>query len=112
MRGGTFLEARDVVLQSSPVGRERETVTDLVTEVNMMVTRAVLEIWCVGVTTANSLEDITTRRMTAVRSPLAKIQSRSIPMSLTLPSHHHQVQVDSQKVVCWLSKTGFTGFIP
>ena len=77
--------ARDVVLQSSPVGRERETVTDLGTEVNMIATLAAREIWCAAVTTANSLEGITTRKMTAVRSPLDKIQSRSIPMSRTLP---------------------------
>ena len=85
MRGGTFREARDVVLQSSPVGRERETVTDLGTEVNMTAMLAVLETWCAAVTTANSLEGITTRKMTAVRSPLDKIRSRSLAMSPTLP---------------------------
>ena len=75
----------DVVLQSSPVERERETVTDLVMEVNMMATLAARETWCAGVTTANSLEDIITREMTAVRSQLDKIRSRSIPLSPTLP---------------------------
>ena len=85
MRGETIQEARDVVLQSSPVGRERETVTDLVMEVNMTATLAVLEIWCAAVTTADSLEDIITREMTAVRSQLDKIRSRSIRLSLTLP---------------------------
>ena len=39
-----ILEAGDVVLLSSPVGRERETVTDLVMEVNTMGTLAVREI--------------------------------------------------------------------
>ena len=77
--------ARDVVLQSNHVGRERETVTDLVMEVNMTAMLAVLEIWCAAVTTADSLGDIITRKMTAVRSPVAKIPSRSIPMSPTLP---------------------------
>ena len=75
----------DVVLQSSPVGRERETVMDLVMEVNMTATLAARETWCAGVTTANSLEDIITREMTAVRSQLDKIRSRSRPLSPTLP---------------------------
>ena len=39
-----ILEVGDVVLLSSPVGRERETVTDLVMEVNTMGTLAVREI--------------------------------------------------------------------
>ena len=67
MRGETIQEARDVVLQSSPVGRERETVMDLVMEVNMMATLAARETWCAGVTTANSSVFIITRKMTAVR---------------------------------------------
>ena len=66
MRAGTFLVARDVVLKSNHVGRERETVTDLVMEVNMTAMLAVLEIWCAAVTTANSSATITTRKMTAV----------------------------------------------
>ena len=66
MRGGTFLEARDVVLQSSPVGRERETVTDLVMEVNMMATLAARAILSVEVIIANSSATITTRKMTVV----------------------------------------------
>ena len=57
----------DVVLQSSPVGRERETVTDLVMEVNMTATLAARETWCAEVTTANSSVFIITRKMTAVR---------------------------------------------
>ena len=40
----TILVAGDVVLLSSPAGRERGTVTDLVMEVNMMGTLAVREI--------------------------------------------------------------------
>ena len=75
----------DVVLQSSPVGRERETVMDLVMEVNMTATLVVKEILCAAATTAESLEDIITREMTAVRSQLDKIRSRSRPLSPTLP---------------------------
>ena len=56
----------DVVLQSSPVGRERETVTDLVMEVNMMATLAARETWCVGVIIANSSATTITRKMTVV----------------------------------------------
>ena len=67
MRGETIQEARDVVLQSSPVGRERETVMDLVMEVNMTATLAARETWCAAVTTANSSVFIITRKMTAVR---------------------------------------------
>ena len=85
MRAGTFLEVRGVVLQSSHAGRERETVTDPGTEVNMTATLAARETWCAAVTTANSLEDIITREMTAVRSPLDKIQNRSLLISPTLP---------------------------
>ena len=61
--------AGDAALQSSPVVRERVTVTALVTADNMMVTLAVLETWCVGVTTVSSLENITILKMTAVRGP-------------------------------------------
>ena len=59
----------DVVLQSNPVERERETVTDLVMEVNMMATLAARETWCAGVITASSSGNITTLKTTAVRSP-------------------------------------------
>ena len=59
----------DVVLQSSPVEKERETVTDLVMEVNMMVMLAVKEILSAEVTTVSSLENITILKMTAVRGP-------------------------------------------
>merc|ERR1712213_242944 len=56
-----------VVLPSSPVVRERETVTDLETEESMTVTVAVELVWCAGLTTARSSEPTTTRRMTAAR---------------------------------------------
>ena len=56
----------DVVLQSNPVERERETVTDLVMEVNMMATLAARAILSVGVIIANSSATITTRKMTVV----------------------------------------------
>ena len=46
---------------------ERATVTGLVTGASMTVTLDVGEIWCVGPTTASSLELTITRRMTAVR---------------------------------------------
>ena len=49
--------------------RVRVTVMVLVMEVNMMDMQAAREIWCVGPTTASSLELTTMRRMTAVRSP-------------------------------------------
>ena len=84
MLAGTFLEVRGVVLQSSHAGRERETVTDPGTEVNMTATLAARETWCAAVTTAGSLEDFTTREMTAVRSPANKTQSWSIPLCRTL----------------------------
>merc|ERR1711877_101500 len=58
------------VLPSSPVVRERETVTDLGTEESMTVTAAVKLVWCAGLTTARSSEPTTTRRTTAVRDPL------------------------------------------
>merc|ERR1719166_464589 len=56
-----------VVLPSSPVVRERETVTDLGTEESMTATEAVELDWCAGLTTARSSEHTTTRRMTAAR---------------------------------------------
>ena len=65
MPGGTTVGG-DVVLQSSPVERERETVTDLVMEVNMMATLAARAILSVEVIIANSSATITTRKMTAV----------------------------------------------
>ena len=55
------------VLQSSLVTRERETVTDLQTEVNMTDMLAVRETSCVGVTTVSSSESTIIRKMTAVR---------------------------------------------
>ena len=65
MRGGTT-KAGDVVLQRSPAGRERGTVTDLVMEVNMMATLAARAILSVEVIIANSSATITTRKMTVV----------------------------------------------
>ena len=57
----------DVVLQSSPVMKERETVTDLGMEVNTMATEAVLESCSAGVTTVSSLVSIIILKTTAVR---------------------------------------------
>merc|ERR1712025_270970 len=56
-----------VVLPSSPVVRERETVTDLGTEESMTATEAVELDWCAGPTTARSSEPTTTRRTIAAR---------------------------------------------
>ena len=64
---GITLVDGDVVLLSSLVTRERETVTDLVMEVNMTATLAARETSCVGVTTVESLGLIFMRKMTAVR---------------------------------------------
>ena len=58
------------VLQSSLVVRERETVTDLQTEVNMTAMPAVRETWSVALTTAESSGLIFMRKMTAVRKDL------------------------------------------
>jgi len=60
--------AGDVVLQRSPVMKEREIVTDLLTVVNMTAMLAAREILSVEVTIVNSLVITITRKMTAVRS--------------------------------------------
>ena len=57
----------DVVHQSIHVTRERETVTVLVMEVNMMVTLGARETSCVGATTVFSSVNITILKTTAVR---------------------------------------------
>ena len=49
--------------------KERETVTDLGTEVNMTAILGVKEIFSVEVIIVNSLVITITRKMTAVRSP-------------------------------------------
>ena len=67
MQDGTTKVA-GVVLPSSPVGRERGTVMDLLMEVNMTAMPAARETSCVAVTTARSLAISTTRRTTAVRN--------------------------------------------
>ena len=58
----------DAALQSSPVTRERETVMNLVMEVNMMAMLAVKEILSAEVTTVSSSENIIILKMTVVRS--------------------------------------------
>ena len=60
--------AEDVVLQRSPVRKERETVMDLLTVVNMTAMQGVREILSVEVIIVNSLAITITRKMTAVRS--------------------------------------------
>ena len=62
------MTARDAAHQTILVMRERETVTDLVTEVSMMATPVVREILSVEATTVSSLELTITPRMTAARS--------------------------------------------
>ena len=57
----------DVVLPSSPVMKERETVTDLAMEANMTATLAARETWFAAATTASSSESIIIPKMTAVR---------------------------------------------
>ena len=59
----------DVVLPSSPVMKERETVTDLAMEANMTAMLAAREIFSVEVIIVNSLAITITRKMTAVRGP-------------------------------------------
>ena len=79
----------DVVLQSSPVMKERETVTDLGTEANMTATKDVLETWSAAVTTVFSLVFIITLKTTAVRgrqqSPLLLLPDLSQECSWSLP---------------------------
>ena len=65
--GGGTSTGGDVVLQRSPVGRERETVTGLETEESMTATEDVELAWCAGATTVRSSELTTTRRTTAAR---------------------------------------------
>ena len=60
---------RDVVLLRILVMEVKETVTDLVMEVNMTAMLAVKETWCAEVTTVSSLENIIILKMTAVRGP-------------------------------------------
>ena len=67
---GTILAVGDAVLPSSLVTRERETVTDLATEVSMTAMPAVRETWSVALTTAESSGLIFMRKMTAVRKDL------------------------------------------
>jgi len=59
--------AGDVALRSSRVRKERETVTDLGTEVNMMAIEAVLETCSAAVTTVSSLVCIIILKTTAVK---------------------------------------------
>ena len=65
--------AGDVALQRSPVVKERETVTDLRTEVNMTAMKAVLEILSVEVIIVCSLVCTIILKMTAVRSQLKSL---------------------------------------
>ena len=79
----------DAAPRSSPVTRERETVTDLVMEVNMMAMLAVKEILSVEAITVSSLVSIITRKMTAVRNQLMSPGQKLLPiLSLTAFIQH------------------------
>jgi len=62
------IKEEDVVLQRILVMKEKETVMDLVMEVNMMDTEDVREILCVEATIVNNLDIITMKRMIAVKN--------------------------------------------
>ena len=104
--------AGDVVLQTSPVVKERETVMGLVTEVNMTDMLAVLEISSVEVIIVNSLAIIITRKMTAVRSPnfLTYLRTPSLLNENTnLLKFKHlslllNIQKKPNKLHCWSIK--------
>ena len=64
---GEIITVRDAALLRTPVTRVRVIVMVLVTAARMTVIEAAEEIWCVGPTTASSLELTIMRRMTAVR---------------------------------------------
>ena len=62
------MTVRDVAPRKIPARKARVTVTDLGTEVSMMVMPAARVIWYAGVTTVSSSGPTSTRRTTAVRS--------------------------------------------
>ena len=72
--GGTFKED-DVVHLRIRVMRERETVMDLVMEVNMMVMKDVKEILCVAATIVYSSDHIIIPKMTVVRNQVSTPQN-------------------------------------
>ena len=79
----------DVVPQSSRVMKERETVTDLETEVNMTAILGVKEIFSVEVIIANSLVITITRKMTAVRDQqISLVRKLLSTLSLTAFIQH------------------------
>ena len=81
--------AGDVVPQSSRVMKERETVTDLETEVNMTAILGVKEIFSVEVTIVNSLVITITRKMTAVRDQqISLVRKLLSTLSLTAFIQH------------------------
>ena len=81
--------AGDVVPQSSRVMKERETVTDLETEVNMTAILGVKEIFSVEVIIANSLVITITRKMTAVRDQqISLVRKLLSTLSLTAFIQH------------------------
>jgi len=101
--GGTTV-AGDVVLQTSPVVKERETVMGLVTEVNMTDMLAVLEISSVEVIIVNSLAIIITRKMTAVRDQLtSRHQKLLATLSLTAFIQHSSDRLtEDAEVGTWM----------
>ena len=78
MQDGTTKVA-GVVLPSSPVGRERGTVMDLLMEVNMTAMPAVRETSCVAATTVSNSGSFIIRKMTAVRNPRIPRLNKKFP---------------------------------
>ena len=64
-----IMAREDVVLQRIHVILVKETVMDLMMEVNMMVMKGARETWCAAATIVRSLDIISTPRMIVVREP-------------------------------------------
>jgi hypothetical protein len=75
---GATIKAGVAALLKTLVGRERETVMDLVMGDSMMAMLVVKEILSVEATTASSLASSTTRKMIVARSPRTR-RLRSLP---------------------------------
>jgi len=80
-----ILMARDVVLQRIHVMKEKETVMDLETEVNMMDIEDAREISCVDPTIVSSLEPTFIPRMTAVRDNSVTLSASQTVATFLMP---------------------------
>jgi len=80
-----ILMARDVVHQRIHVMKEKETVTDLETEVNMMDIEDAREISCAAPTIVSSLEPTSIPRMTAVRDNSAGLSASQTVATFLMP---------------------------